>query len=118
LTRSPSFAARHLTQVLDNVRSALPRAACLGSTVQARLFVPEAFTNPEHLKFKLKGGLAAILCYIIYSSLAWPEISTSLNCCLLTALTTIGASRQKQVLRFTGALTDGMTAGPSAKSAP
>ena len=70
-----------------------------GQPSSARLFAPDAFTNPEHLKFALKGGLAASLCYIIYTSLALPEIST--------ALTTIGVSRQKQVLRFTGALTGG-----------
>jgi multidrug resistance protein MdtO len=67
--------------------------------------------SSEHLKFGLKGCLAASLCYIIYSALAWPEISTSVTTCLLTALTTIGASRQKQVLRFAGALTGGYVFG-------
>jgi multidrug resistance protein MdtO len=79
-----------------------------GQASPARLLVPDAFTNPEHIKFGLKGGLAASLCYLIYTSLAWPEISTALNSCLLTALTALGASRQKQILRFTGALTGGM----------
>src|SRR5208337_4864256 len=51
--------------------------------------------------------LAASLCYIIYTSLAWPGISTAITTCFLTALTTIGSSRQKQVLRFTGALAGG-----------
>jgi multidrug resistance protein MdtO len=68
------------------------------------LFVRDALSNPEHVKFAMKGCLAASLCYIIYTSLNWPGISTSVTTCLLTALTTIGASHQKQVLRFTGAL--------------
>jgi multidrug resistance protein MdtO len=71
--------------------------------------------NTEHLKFGLKGCLAASLCYIIYSALFWPEISTSVTTCLLTALTTIGASRQKQVLRFAGALIGGFVFGMGAQ---
>jgi len=68
------------------------------------LFVRDALTNPEHIKFALKGCLAATLCYIIYSALDWRGISTAVVTCVLTALTTIGSSRQKQALRFTGAL--------------
>jgi multidrug resistance protein MdtO len=71
--------------------------------------------SSEHLKFGLRGCLAASLCYIIYSALAWPEISTSVTTCLLTALTTIGASRQKQVLRFAGALIGGYVFGMGAQ---
>ncbi|MCU1259919.1 MAG: hypothetical protein JWO80_2804, partial [Bryobacterales bacterium] len=75
------------------------------------LFVPDALSNPDHLKFALKGCLAASLCYIIYNSIDWPGISTAVTTCLLTALSTIGASRQKQVLRFAGAITGGFLFG-------
>ena len=71
------------------------------------LFVRDAFTNPEHLKFALKGCLAASLCYIIYTALDWNGISTAVMTCVLTALTTIGSSRQKQFLRFAGAVVGG-----------
>ena len=71
------------------------------------LFVRDALTNPEHIKFALKGCLAASLCYIIYTALDWNGISTAVMTCILTALTTIGSSRQKQVLRFAGALAGG-----------
>jgi multidrug resistance protein MdtO len=80
-----------------------------------RLFVPDALSNPEHLKFGLRGCLAASLCYIAYTSLNRPEISTALTTCFLTALTTIGASRQKQVLRFAGALVGGLVVGIGAQ---
>ncbi|HUA39113.1 MAG TPA: FUSC family protein [Candidatus Sulfopaludibacter sp.] len=70
-------------------------------------FVRDELTNPEHIKFALKGCLAASLCYIIYTALNWNGISTAVMTCVLTALTTIGSSRQKQVLRFAGAVTGG-----------
>ncbi len=77
----------------------------------ATILAQDALSNPEHLKFALKGGLAASLCYIIYNAIAWPAISTAVTTCLLTGLTTIGASRQKQVLRFAGAIAGGFLLG-------
>ncbi|HTY85692.1 MAG TPA: FUSC family protein [Silvibacterium sp.] len=76
-----------------------------------RFFVPDAFSNPEHVRFGIRGGLAASLCYLIYNLVAWPGISTAITTCLLTALTTVGASRQKQLLRFAGALVGGVILG-------
>ncbi len=75
----------------------------------------DAVSNPEHLKFGLKGCIAASLCYIIYSSVDWPGISTAITTCLLTALSTVGASRQKQVLRFAGAIGGGVVVGMGAQ---
>jgi multidrug resistance protein MdtO len=82
---------------------------------RATVFAPGAFSNPEHVKFALRGCLAASLCYVIYNALDWPGISTSVTTCLLTALTTIGASHQKQLLRFSGALTGGLVVGMGAQ---
>ena len=75
------------------------------------LFVPDALSNSDHLKFGLKGCLAAGLCYIIYTAVSWPGISTAVVTCVLTALTTVGSSRQKQFLRITGAITGGIVIG-------
>ena len=69
-----------------------------------RLLSADAFTNPDHIRFAIKGGLAASICYLTYNLIALPGISTAVTTCYLTALTTIGASRQKQALRFAGAL--------------
>jgi multidrug resistance protein MdtO len=77
--------------------------------------VPGALSNLEHVKFGLRGCLAASLCYVIYNSLFWPGISTAITTCLLTALSTIGASRQKQILRFGGALVGGLVIGMGAQ---
>jgi len=82
---------------------------------QAAPLVPGALSDPEHLKFALRGCLAAGLCYFIYNALFWPGISTAITTCFLTALTTIGASHQKQLLRFTGALIGGLVIGIGAQ---
>jgi multidrug resistance protein MdtO len=74
-------------------------------------FVPDAFSNPAYVRFGIRGGLAASLCYLIYNLVAWQGISTAVTTCLLTALTTIGASRQKQILRFGGAIVGGILIG-------
>ncbi|RZU35752.1 multidrug resistance protein MdtO [Edaphobacter modestus] len=74
-------------------------------------FVPDAFSNPAYVRFGIRGGLAASFCYLIYNLVAWQGISTAVTTCLLTALTTIGASRQKQILRFGGAIIGGIVIG-------
>jgi multidrug resistance protein MdtO len=74
-------------------------------------FFAGALTDPEHLQFALKGCLAAGGCYVIYNAVAWPGISTAVTTCLLTALTTIGASRQREILRLTGAIVGGFLFG-------
>jgi multidrug resistance protein MdtO len=63
------------------------------------------------MQFALKGCLAASLCYVVYNAVAWPGINTAVTTCLLTALSTIGSSRQKQILRFAGALVGGFLLG-------
>lgn len=68
-------------------------------------------SNNEHLKFALKGSLTAGLCYLVYSLVDWQGISTCVQTCLLTALSTIGSSRQKQILRFSGAAVGGFVFG-------
>jgi multidrug resistance protein MdtO len=74
----------------------------------SRFLVPDALSNPEHLRFALKGCLAASLCYLTYNLIDWPGISTAVITCFLTALTTTGASRQKQILLITGAAAGGL----------
>jgi len=75
------------------------------------LLASDAFVNPDHLRFALKGCLAASICYVIYNAMEWPGISTAVTTCLLTALSTIGSSHQKQILRILGALVGGFVLG-------
>lgn len=96
------FAALRSSSSID------PRMEILEAPESAnRIFVEDAFTNPEHLRFVLSGTLAAMLCYILYIGMDWPGISTSVTTCVLTAVSNIGSSRQKQVLRLAGAVLGG-----------
>jgi len=79
-----------------------------GREQASRFLVADALTNPEHLRFALKGCLAASLCYLTYNLIDWPGISTAVITCFLTGLTTTGASRQKQILLITGAAAGGL----------
>ena len=80
-----------------------------------RLFVADAFTNPAHVQFALRGSLAAIVCYMIYTAIDWPGLSSSLFTCVVVALSTIGSSRQKQVLRLAGTFIGGFIFGMGAQ---
>jgi multidrug resistance protein MdtO len=82
---------------------------------RSRFFATDAFTDTRHAKFALKGCLAAGLCYVVYDAIDWPGISTSVTTCFLTALSSIGSSRQKQVLRFAGAVVGGFIFGMGAQ---
>jgi multidrug resistance protein MdtO len=79
------------------------------------LFVRDAFSNPAHAQFALRGTLAALACYMIYTAIDWQGLSTSIATCFITALTTIGSSRQKQILRLGGAIIGGVIFGMGAQ---
>jgi multidrug resistance protein MdtO len=72
-----------------------------------RLFLPDAFTNPEYVQFAIKGTLSALICYLLWVGFDYRGIYTSVTTCFVVALTTIGASNQKGVLRFGGAAAGG-----------
>jgi multidrug resistance protein MdtO len=79
------------------------------------IFVRDAFSNPAHARFALRGTLAALACYMIYTAIDWQGLSTSIATCFITALTTIGSSRQKQILRLGGAIIGGIIFGMGAQ---
>ena len=98
--------------VLVTSNAADPDLASLEeASSKKHIFVEDAFTNPEHLKYALAGTAASMLRYVIYVALHWPGISTAVTTCVLTALSNIGSSRQKQVLRIVGASIGGFVLG-------
>ena len=98
-----------IPEVFANSRSLSMYASAhpSGGDPPPTLLVRDAWSNPEHIKFALKGCLAASLCYIIYNAVDWPGISTAVTTCFLTALSTVGSSHQKQFLRITAAVAGG-----------
>jgi multidrug resistance protein MdtO len=81
----------------------------------SRLFLADSFSNPDHLKFAIRGTLAAMACYTVYHAIDWTGLSTSLPTCFITALSTIGSSRQKQFLRLAGVIVGGIIIGMGAQ---
>jgi multidrug resistance protein MdtO len=108
---------------IQNIVSLIPQAFTDSESMEAhlppsrdklqwKLTAPDAFVNPEHLKFALRGCLAASGCYIIYNSIAWPSIGApAMATCLLTAVSTVGASRQRQIVRFAAFVVGGVLIG-------
>ena len=79
------------------------------------LFVRDAWSNSDHLRFALKGCLASSTCYIVYNAVGWPGLNTAVATCIVTALSSIGSSRQKQILRISGAIAGGVLFGMGAQ---
>lgn len=79
-----------------------------GTSINLRnLFKPDAFSNREYLIFSLRGCGAATFCYIFYNAVDWPGINASVATTVITALSGVGSSRQKQTMSISGALIGG-----------
>jgi multidrug resistance protein MdtO len=89
--------------------------APLDEEVPKHFFAPDAFSNPAHIQFAIRGTLASMASYIIYTAIDWPGLSTCMATCIITALSTIGSSRQKQFLRLGGAIIGGIIFGMGAQ---
>jgi len=71
------------------------------------LFLPRAFSTPDSAIYALKLTLSAMICYTIYSAIAWPSILTCVVTVLFTGLSSTGAMKQKQLYRISGAAIGG-----------
>ncbi|GAN65358.1 FUSC family protein [Acetobacter orientalis] len=70
-------------------------------------FFPDAFTNPEHVRFAVKGTASVMLSYTLFKMLAWQGIHTCVITCFIVALPTMGEMISKLTLRISGALIGG-----------
>jgi uncharacterized membrane protein YccC len=76
------------------------------------LFVPDAFSNPEYVQFALKGCLAATICYVFWSAVAWPGLGVSTVTCVLAApVGLLGSSRQRLTTRLSALFFGGVICG-------
>jgi len=102
-----------LERTLDEIALVVPRPAGLpgppapAPKARPSLILPDAFDNPEYVRFALKGTLAALICYVMFIGFDYPGIYTSVITCFVVSLSTIGASNQKGLLRFGGAAVGG-----------
>ena len=76
-------------------------------------FLPDAFTNPDHVRYALKTTAAAMFCYVAYSLLDWPGIHTCFLTCYIVSLETTAETIEKLTLRISGCLV-GAAAGYAA----
>ena len=74
---------------------------------KASLLVPDAFSNPEYVRFAVRGGLACLICTVLFVGFDYPGIYTSVITCFVVSLSTVGASTQKGILRFAGSAVGG-----------
>src|SRR2546427_480569 len=96
-----------LEHVVDLMQQTLGPEGVVGEVAASepgRLFVPDAFTNPDYVRYALKGALAVMICYTLQSAVDWPGIRTCLITCMIVALGSEGATVQKGTLRISGAL--------------
>jgi multidrug resistance protein MdtO len=73
-----------------------------------RFLLPDATTNPDYVRFAVKGALAALICYVLFVGFDYTGIYTSVVTCFVVSLSTIGSSNQKGLLRFGGAAVGGV----------
>ncbi len=67
-------------------------------------WLPDAFTNADHLHYATKTTAAALICYVTYTLLDWPGIHTALITCYIVALHTTAETVEKLTLRIAGCL--------------
>ncbi len=110
------FLVQRINQMFDSpdcVPQAIPDGSSLVSdsgtspliaTPKPGFFKADAWTNPEYSRFAIKTTAAAILCYIIYTSIQWQGIHTAMVTCYVAALGSTGETVHKLALRITGCL--------------
>ncbi|ACB93850.1 FUSC family protein [Beijerinckia indica] len=67
-------------------------------------FLPDAFSNPAHVRHALKTTAAAMICYIFYLQIDWSGIHTCLITCYIVSLGSAAETARKMMLRFIGAV--------------
>ena len=99
-----------LTVVLNRLFLPKPTGTPKALPKPKSMFVPDAFTNPAHVRFALKVTLAAMFCYFFYTGVDWFGIHTAFITCIFIALESTGSTLYKGILRAVGCIIGGLLA--------
>ncbi|KVM51404.1 fusaric acid resistance protein [Burkholderia ubonensis] len=121
LALPPADALAPLARVVaTDLHAAITRFAEPGATAAAPppaprggFFLPDARTNPDHIRYALKTTVAAMFCYLLYSQLDWSGIHTCFITCYMVSLGSTAETVEKLTLRIAGCIV-GALAGTAA----
>ena len=91
-----------LTDAMTNLT--VPASAPHPPAKSSGFFKPDAFSNPAYVRHALKTTAAAMVCYLLYQLLDWPNIHTCMITCYIVSLGTTGETVQKLTLRIIGCI--------------
>ncbi|MDN7590309.1 FUSC family protein [Burkholderia seminalis] len=84
--------------------AAIPEAPAAAPAARGGFFLPDARTNPDHIRYALKTTAAAIFCYLLYSQLDWSGIHTCVVTCYIVSLGSTAETVEKLTLRIAGCM--------------
>ncbi|HDR9875470.1 TPA: FUSC family protein [Burkholderia cenocepacia] len=81
-----------------------PAAPAAPPAPRGGFFLPDARTNPDHIRYALKTTVAAMFCYLLYSQLDWSGIHTCFITCYMVSLGSTAETVEKLTLRIAGCI--------------
>ncbi|WP_193100207.1 FUSC family protein [Burkholderia sp. Z1] len=84
--------------------AAEPAAPLAPPAPRGGFFLPDARTNPDHIRYALKTTAAAMFCYLLYSQLDWSGIHTCFITCYMVSLGSTAETVEKLTLRIAGCI--------------